>query len=43
MMAADFLEEHRDCSVLVLYGDAPFVDEETIRGRCGSTGRTDMT
>lgn len=32
MMAADFLEEHRDCSVLVLYGDAPFVDEETIRG-----------
>ena len=32
MMAADFLEEHRDCSVLVLCGDAPFVDEETIRG-----------
>ena len=32
MMAADFLEEHRDCSVLVLCGDAPFVDEKTIRG-----------
>ena len=32
MMAADFLEEHRDCSVLVRCGDAPFVDEETIRG-----------
>ena len=32
MMAVDFLEEHRDCSVLVLCGDAPFVDEETIRG-----------
>lgn len=32
MMAADFLKEHRDCSVLVLCGDAPFVDEETIRG-----------
>lgn len=43
MMAADFLEEHRDCSVLVLCGDAPFVDEETIRGALRETGRTDMT
>lgn len=30
MMAVDFLQEHRDKSVLVLYGDAPFVDRDTI-------------
>ena len=31
MMAADYLEAHRGGSVLVLNGDAPFVDGETIR------------
>ena len=32
MMASEFLEEHRGDSVLVLCGDAPFVDADTIRG-----------
>ena len=30
-MAADFLEEHRDGDTLVLCGDAPFMDSETIK------------
>lgn len=30
MMAADFLKEHIESNVLVLCGDAPFIDEETI-------------
>ena len=30
-MALDFLEEHRDGDTLVLCGDAPFMDSDTIR------------
>lgn len=31
-MAGDFLRLHPEDDVLMLYGDAPFVDEETIQG-----------
>lgn len=31
MMAGDFLKEHSNSDLLVLCGDAPFVDEKTIR------------
>ena len=31
MQARGFLERHRDGDVLILNGDAPFLDEETIR------------
>ena len=31
MMAREFLESNVDGDVLLLYGDTPFVDEETIR------------
>lgn len=31
MMAREFLEQHRDGNVLVLNGDAPFIDSETIK------------
>ena len=31
MQARGFLERHRDRDVLILNGDAPFLDEETIR------------
>ncbi len=45
MMAADFLKDHKGGSTLVLCGDAPFIDAETIRGalelhekkKCGVT------
>ncbi len=32
MQAKEFLEAHRGGDVLVLNGDAPFIDDETIRG-----------
>ena len=32
LMAADFLRQHRDGHVIMLYGDAPFVDAQTIQG-----------
>ena len=31
MMAADFLKEHKESNVLILCGDAPFVNETVIR------------
>ncbi len=32
MMASDWLAEHKGSSVLILNGDAPFIDKETILG-----------
>lgn len=32
MQAADFLRKHEDGNTLILCGDAPFIDKETIRG-----------
>ena len=32
MQAKDFLEEHKDGNTLILCGDAPFIDAETIEG-----------
>ncbi len=31
MMGRDFLEEHKDKDIVVLFGDAPFADADTIR------------
>ena len=31
MMAMDFLEAHKDDDVLILGGDNPFMDDETIK------------
>ncbi len=35
MQAADFLKAHEGGNTLILCGDAPFIDEETIRGALG--------
>lgn len=32
MQAADFLKAHAEGNTLILYGDAPFIDAETIKG-----------
>lgn len=39
LQAKAFLRAHAGGDVLVLGGDAPFVDDETIRGALGITGR----
>ena len=37
MQAKDFLEAHKDGNTLVLCGDTPFIDADTINGALGFT------